>query len=117
MTKKKGKQQKPKEVNKVQQVIDLKKDIKSDNKRAYEYQKWVKEVQVSIRQHIEKLEPTKERIVEIATDLHESERDRSEIKSYGKDAPEGVRLVMAAVMVIFSQRSDWRNAKAITSQP
>ena len=47
--------------------------------------------------------------------MYNSTRDKSELKTFTNPSDE-VKTVLEAVMVMLDERTDWRNAKVVTSR-
>ena len=93
----------------------LRKEIKEAFRKSNEISKRIKQSQINITNYISQLDPTKARVLEIGTQLYDSTRDRAELKAYTNPTDE-VKNVIAAVMVAFDERTDWRNAKAVSTK-
>ena len=93
----------------------LRTEIKEASRKSNEISKRIKQAQVNITNYISQLDPTKARVLEIGTQLYNSTRDRSELKAYTNPTDE-VKNVIAAVMVAFDERTDWRNAKTVSTK-
>ena len=101
--------------NKVQQVMRLRTEIKEAQRRSKELSRRIKNAQFDINDFISQLDPTKARILEIGTQMYNSTRDKSELKTFTNPSDE-VKTVLEAVMVMLDERTDWRNAKVVTSR-
>ena len=93
----------------------LRTEIKEAQRRSKELSRRIKNAQFDINDYISQLDPTKARILEIGTQIYNSTRDKSELKTFANPTDE-VKTVLGAVMVMLDERPDWRNAKVVTSR-
>ena len=93
----------------------LRKEIKDASKKSADISKKIKQAHIDITDYISQLDPTKARVLEIGTKMYNSTRDKAELKAYTEPTDE-VKMVIAAVMELLDERTEWRNAKVIVTR-